>query len=109
MRTNIDIDESLLRQAMEANQMATKKAAVEVALQLAVSLKKQEEIRGLFGAVQWDGDLDAMRQGRVLDWEAERSGQEGKTGAKGGSGNVPDGNQPSIGSMSLSAHSKANA
>jgi Arc/MetJ family transcription regulator len=104
MRTNIEIDESLLKEAMEASQTATKKAAVEVALQLAVRLKKQENIRSLFGTVQWDGDLDAMRQSRVLDWEAERLEQEGqggaKSGAKGGSG---------IDGMNLPARTKANA
>lgn len=117
MRTNIEIDENLLRQAMEASQTTTKKAAVEVALQLAVRLKKQEEIRSLFGTVQWDGDLDAMRQGRVLDWEAERLGQEGqsgaksgaKGGAKGGSGSGQAGNPSGIGGMNLSAHRKADA
>jgi len=75
MRTNIDIDDSLLKRAMEASQTSTKKAAVERALQLVVLLKKQENIRSLFGTVQWDGDLDAMRQGRLPDWEAERSEQ----------------------------------
>jgi Arc/MetJ family transcription regulator len=113
MRTNIEIDENLLRQAMEASQTATKRAAVEVALLLTIRLKKQEEIRSLFGTVQWDGDLDAMRQGRVLEWEAQRSGQEGqseaKAGAKGGSGSGQAGNQSDIGSMKRSAHTKADA
>ena len=76
MRTNIEIDDGLLRQAMEASHATTKKAAVEAALLLTVRLKKQEEIRNLFGNVQWDGDLDAMRQGRVLDLEEERTDQK---------------------------------
>lgn len=75
MRTNIEIDEGLLRQAMEVSHTTTKKAAVEAALLLTVQLKKQEEIRSLFGKIQWDGDLDAMRQGRVLEWEEERKDQ----------------------------------
>ena len=75
MRTNIEIDEKLLRQAMEASRTATKKAAVEAALVLAVRLRKQEEIRNLFGKIQWDGDLDSMRQDRALEWKSERPGQ----------------------------------
>jgi hypothetical protein len=36
-----------------------------------VQLKEQARIRGLFGKVQWEGDLDAMREGRFLNWEEE--------------------------------------
>ncbi|HEX4322228.1 MAG TPA: type II toxin-antitoxin system VapB family antitoxin [Acidobacteriaceae bacterium] len=109
MRTNIDIDKNLLIQAMKASQTATKRAAVEVALQLAVTLKKQEDIRSLFGTVQWDGDLDAMRQGRVLDWEVERSGQEGQDSAKSGSASGKAKNPSGIAGMNLPARSKADA
>jgi Arc/MetJ family transcription regulator len=80
MRTNIEIEDGLLRAAMAASKSVTKKATVEAALQLAVQLKEQEEIRGLFGNVQWDGDLDEMRQSRVLEWEANR--RAGDTTAK---------------------------
>ena len=73
MRTNIDIDDRLMRQAMKAANAATKKATVEAALRQMVQLKKQEGIRALFGKVQWDGDLDAMREGRVLKLEGKRS------------------------------------
>jgi Arc/MetJ family transcription regulator len=73
MRTNIDIDDKLMKQAMKAANAATKKATVEAALRQIVQLKKQEGIRKLFGKVQWDGDLDAMRESRVLEWEEERA------------------------------------
>jgi Arc/MetJ family transcription regulator len=69
MRTNIDIDDELMAKAMEATNTTTKKAAVEASLQLAVKLKAQAKIRELFGKVQWEGDLDAMREGRFLNWE----------------------------------------
>jgi len=68
MRTNIDLDGELLSQAMAAVQAATKKATVEAALRLTVQLKNQEKIRDLFGKVQWDGDLNAMRESRFPDW-----------------------------------------
>ena len=71
MRTNIDIDDKLMRQAMKATGATTKKAVVEACMRQAVQLKKQAKIRDLFGKVQWEGDLDAMREGRFLNWEAE--------------------------------------
>jgi len=72
MRTNIDIDDKLMKQAMKAANTATKKATVEAALRQIVKLKKQEGIRNLFGKVQWDGDLTAMREGRFLAPEPRR-------------------------------------
>jgi len=71
MRTNIDIDDELMRQAMKASEETTKKAAVEKALRLMIRLKAQEGIKKLRGKVKWEGDLDAMREGRFLDWEPD--------------------------------------
>jgi Arc/MetJ family transcription regulator len=71
MRTNIDIDDKLMRQAMKATGATTKKAAVEAALRKVVQLKRQEGIKKLRGKVQWVGDLDAMREGRFMNWEEE--------------------------------------
>ncbi len=61
MRTNIEIDESLIKEAMTASGLTTKKAAVEEGLRLIISLKKQEGIKSLRGKVKWEGDLDKMR------------------------------------------------
>ena len=71
MRTNIDIDDKLMKQAMKATGAATKKEAVETALRAIVQLKKQKAIGKWFGKVQWEGNLDAMREGRFLDWGSE--------------------------------------
>ena len=68
MRTNIDIDDKLIKAAMKATGATTKKAAVEAALRKMVQLKKQERILRLFGKVQWEGDLDAMRENRFPQW-----------------------------------------
>jgi Arc/MetJ family transcription regulator len=75
MRTNIEIDDKLMRQAMKATGAATKRAAVEACMRQAVQLKEQARIRDLFGKVQWEGDLDAMREGRFLNWN-EKSDKE---------------------------------
>jgi len=58
MRTNIDIDDELMEQAMQATGATTKKAAVEAALRQAVQLKNQAKLRKLFGKVVWRGHDD---------------------------------------------------
>lgn len=65
MRTNIIIDNSLMRQAMKATGLSTKKAVVEEGLRLLVRAKGQEAIRRLRGKIAWEGDLSVMREGRV--------------------------------------------
>ena len=61
MRTNINIDDELMNEAMALSRLKTKKAVVETGLKLLVQIKKQERIRSLRGKLKWDGDLDAMR------------------------------------------------
>ena len=81
MRTNIEIDDELMKQAMKASNAATKKGVVEDGLRLAVRLKAQEGIRALRGKVKWEGNLDEMRQGRFLNWQedAEKAGLRVRT------------------------------
>ena len=67
MRTNIDIDDDLMEQAMRVGEVATKKAAVDAALRLFVQVKAQAGIRELFGTVLWEGDLQQSRQNHVPD------------------------------------------
>jgi len=67
MRTNIEIDDVLLKEAMEATGQTTKRATVEEALKKIVQIHRQrrafEELKG----IGWEGDLDAMREGRLPD------------------------------------------
>jgi len=64
MRTNIDIDDALMAEAQRLSGSDSKRATVHEALQFFVKLKRQEEFRQAFGKYDWQGDLDAMRQGR---------------------------------------------
>lgn len=64
MRTNIDIDDTLLDKARRVTGLRTKKETVEEGLRLLVRLKEQEEILGLAGKVRWEGDLESSRRGR---------------------------------------------
>jgi len=65
MRTNIDIDDRLMRQAMRCSGAPTKKAAVEKGLRLLVQTHGQSAIRRWRGKVKWEGDLAQSRLGRV--------------------------------------------
>ncbi len=61
MRTNIEIDDKLMKQVMKQTGLKTKKAAVEAGLKMLVTVHAQTGIRKLFGKVQWDGDLEVSR------------------------------------------------
>ena len=59
---NIAIDEKLLRDALRATGLKTKRETVELGLRTLVRLKRQAEIRRLRGKLEWHRDLDAMRR-----------------------------------------------
>lgn len=65
MRTNIDIDDRLMEQAMRSTGAPTKRAVVEEALRLLIQTRGQASIRRLRGKVAWKGDLNVSRLGRV--------------------------------------------
>jgi Arc/MetJ family transcription regulator len=61
MRTNIVIDDKLMRDVLRATGLKTKREAVEEGLRTLLRLKNQAEIRRFRGKLDWRGDLDAMR------------------------------------------------
>ena len=67
MRTNIDIDDRLMRQAMRSSGARTKRAAVEEGLRLLIQTRRQGGIRRLRGKVAWEGDLNSLRLERQAD------------------------------------------
>jgi Arc/MetJ family transcription regulator len=64
MRTNIVIDDKLMRDTLRATGLKTKREAVEEGLRSLLRLKRQAEIRKFRGKLNWQGDLDAMRRDR---------------------------------------------
>jgi Arc/MetJ family transcription regulator len=64
MRTNIDIDDELLKEAMAATGQSTKRATVEEALRRVVKLYRQKRAVADLAGIGWEGDLEEMRK----DW-----------------------------------------
>ena len=63
MRTNIEIDDKLLSQAMAATGLSTKRATVEEGLRLLVRVRRQVKALAELEGLGWEGDLEEMRQG----------------------------------------------
>jgi len=61
MRTNIEIDTTLMKDVLRATGAKTKREAVEMGLRTLLRLRQQAEIRRLKGKLPWEGDLEAMR------------------------------------------------
>ena len=66
MRTNVEIDDDLMRDALRATGLKTKRAVIEAGLRMLVRVKGQEDILHLAGKVHWEGDLDESRRGRTF-------------------------------------------
>ncbi|WP_028965593.1 type II toxin-antitoxin system VapB family antitoxin [Sphingomonas phyllosphaerae] len=69
MRTNIEIDDALMAEAIETLGVKTKREAVTRALEEVVRIKRQlralDELRGS----GWEGDLDEMRTSKYIPAE----------------------------------------
>jgi Arc/MetJ family transcription regulator len=67
-RTNIVIDDELIARVMRLYGLRTKREAVDFALRRLVGdgTSPHQSLLELEG-IGWDGDLDELRRGRVLD------------------------------------------
>ena len=61
MRTNIEINDKLMKDVLKVTGARTKKEVVELGLKTLIQLKKQENIKNFRGKLKWSGDLDEMR------------------------------------------------
>ena len=64
MRTNVVIDDNLMRSALKVSGKKTKKDAIEAGLKLLVRFNRQARVKELRGKLEWTGDLDDMRTDR---------------------------------------------
>jgi len=67
MRTNVDIDDRLVRQAMRSTGARSRRAVVEEGLRLLIQTKGQASVRRLRGKVVWQGDLSTSRLNRATE------------------------------------------
>jgi Arc/MetJ family transcription regulator len=65
MRTNIDIDDQVLREAQRLTGTKTKRETVDFALRELVARQRRIGVLDLRGRVHWEGQLDESRQGRA--------------------------------------------
>jgi Arc/MetJ family transcription regulator len=63
-RTNIVMDEALVREGLKATGLKTRRALVQHALEELVRREKQTGLLGLTGKVRWTGSLATMRKAR---------------------------------------------
>lgn len=61
MRTNIEIDDALMKEAIAISGAKTKKDVVTEALRLLVRTRGQANVKKLRGKLKWQGSLDDMR------------------------------------------------
>ena len=64
-RTNIVIDESLIRKARKLTRLRTKRQIVDRALDLLVRSESRKGILKYYGSGIWQGDLKTSRKSRV--------------------------------------------
>jgi Arc/MetJ family transcription regulator len=67
MRTNIEIDDTLLNEAMSLTGLGTKKATVEAGLRRLVERQRRVDAFAELGGLGWDGDLAVSREGRSIE------------------------------------------
>ncbi len=61
MRTNVVINDSLMKSALKSSGFKTKKDAIEAGLKLLVKFKRQSKVKNYRGKLKWIGNLDEMR------------------------------------------------
>ena len=61
MRINIDLDDTLVKQAMKLSKLTTKREVVHEALRNYVAFMKKKGLLDLKGHISWEGNLKQMR------------------------------------------------
>lgn len=61
MRTNVVIDDNLMKSALKASGLGTKKGVIEEGLRLLLQVKGQKRLKDFRGKLKWSGSLDKMR------------------------------------------------
>lgn len=67
-RTNIDLDDELVARVMQRHGLRTKREAVDLALRRLAGPPLTTQALASLEGIGWEGDLDAMRDGRDPRW-----------------------------------------
>jgi len=62
MRTNIVLDDELVKEGLRLTKVKTKKELVKLALRELVQRRKRKKLLEMEGKVEWEGDLEEMRK-----------------------------------------------
>ena len=62
MRTTLDIDDQLLKEAKSILKIKTTKEIVNFALSELIKSRKRKKIISMFGKAKWSGDINEMRE-----------------------------------------------
>jgi Arc/MetJ family transcription regulator len=61
MRTNVVLDENLIKSALNLSGFKTKKKAIEEGLKLLIQVNRQKQLKSYRGKLKWTGNLNKMR------------------------------------------------
>jgi Arc/MetJ family transcription regulator len=64
MRTNIELDDILVKKAMDLTKISTKRALINKALEELIKSNTRKEILKFIDSDIWEGDLKKMREMR---------------------------------------------
>lgn len=67
-RTNIDLDDELVAEAMRRYNLATKREAVDLALRRLVGPRLTKQDIDAVRGIGWEGDLDELRRDEIGTW-----------------------------------------
>jgi len=62
MRTNVVLDDELIKSALKLSGLKTKRKAIEEELKLLIDVHRQRRIKGFRGKLRWAGNLNEMRR-----------------------------------------------
>lgn len=66
-RTNVELDEKLVKEGMRLFKKKTKKDLIHFALSELIRREKAKGILDLEGEIEWEGDLKEMRKARFAN------------------------------------------
>ena len=61
MRTNVDLDDALVKKAMDITKITTKKTLINTALEELIKSNTRKEMLKYIGSGAWEGNLKEMR------------------------------------------------